>query len=76
MTTGFGTLDLLTSPPKARLVSLDLIQLLKQLPDSSLALKVSRPLLAENEHEVRQHVVQWVENIRRATDKMPTWKSV
>jgi hypothetical protein len=66
---GFGTLRLLTRKPNAKLVSLDLIQLLKQLPETALALNVLRPLLAENESEVRQHVVQWVENIRRATDQ-------
>ena len=63
---GFGTLGLLTNQPNARLGSLDLIQLLKQLPETSLALNVLRPLLAETEDEVRQSVVQWVTNIRQA----------
>ena len=64
---GVGTLHLLTSPPNARLVSFDLIQLLKQLPETSLALNVLRPLLVQDEREVRENVVQWVENIRQAT---------
>jgi predicted transposase YdaD len=64
---GFGTLRLLTRKPKPKLISLDLIQLLKKLPETSLALNVLQPLLAENEGEVRQHVVQWVENIHQAT---------
>jgi hypothetical protein len=37
------------------------------LPENSLALNVLRPLLVEDEDEVRQSVVQWVENIRQAT---------
>lgn len=61
----FGTLRMLTRKPQTKLVSLDLIALLKQLPESSLALNVLRPLLVENEGEVRENVVQWVENIRR-----------
>lgn len=64
---GFGTLRLLTRKPKPKLVSLDLIKLLKKLPETSLALNVLRPLLVENEREVRENVVQWVENIRQAT---------
>jgi predicted transposase YdaD len=62
-----GTLRSLTTPPNARLVSLDLLQLLKELPETSLALNVLRPLLANNEDEVRRSVVQWVENIHQAT---------
>jgi predicted transposase/invertase (TIGR01784 family) len=64
---GFGTLRLLTRKPKPKLVSLDLIDLLKKLPETSLALNVLRPLLAEDEREVRENVVQWVEHIRQAT---------
>lgn len=64
---GFGALRLLARKPKPNLLSLDLIDLLKQLPDTSLALNVLRPLLAEDEREVRENVVQWVENIHHAT---------
>jgi predicted transposase YdaD len=62
---GFGTLKLLARKPKPRLRSLDLIALLRQLPEDSLALNVLRPLLATDEREVRQHVVQWVKHIRQ-----------
>lgn len=64
---GFGALRLLARKPKPNLISLDLLELLRRLPDTSLALNVLRPLLMENEHEVRANVVQWVENIRQAT---------
>ena len=64
---GFSSLRLLTQEPNAKLVSLDLIELLKKLPETSLALNVLRPLLAQNEREVRENVVQWVENIRQVT---------
>ena len=65
---GFGALQLLARKPRPNLLSLDLIELLKQLPESSLALNVLRPLLAETEREVRENVVQWAANIRQATD--------
>lgn len=64
---GFGALRLLARKPKPNLLSLDLIDLLKKLPETSLALNVLRPLLAEDEREVRENVVQWVEHIRQAT---------
>lgn len=64
---GFGPLRLLARKPKPNLLSLDLIELLKKLPETSLVLNVLRPLLAEDEREVREHVVQWVEHIRQAT---------
>ena len=62
---GFGTLRLLGRKPQPRLVSLDLLQLLRQLPESSLALNVLRPLLVTSEREIREHVVEWVGNIRQ-----------
>lgn len=62
---GFGTLRLLARKPKPRLVSLDLIQLLRQLPKNSLALNVLRPLLVTSEREIREHVVEWVDQIRQ-----------
>ena len=65
---GFGALRLLARKPKPNLVSLDLIDLLKKLPENSLTLNVLRPLLVEDEREVREHVVQWAENIRQATN--------
>lgn len=65
---GFGTLRLLTRKPRPRLISLHLLRLLAKLPESSLTLNVLRPLLAKSEREIRQHVVEWVENIRQAPD--------
>lgn len=65
---GFGTVRLLARKPEPRLVSLYLIQLLEKLPESSLTLNVLRPLLAKSESEIRQHVVQWIENIRQTPD--------
>lgn len=62
---GTGTLRLLTRKPKPRLATLHLIPLLERLPEGTLALNVLRPLLAKNEDEVRQSVVQWVRNIRQ-----------
>lgn len=63
---GFDTLSLLTRKPKPRLVSVDLLQLLTKLDEHSLVFNVLRPLLVDNESEVRQHVIEWVENIRQA----------
>lgn len=68
---GLRTLKPLNYKPASRLVSADLIKLLKQLPESSLALNVLRPLLAKSEREVRKHVVQWVENIRQTPNLDP-----
>ncbi len=65
---GFGTLIRLARKPNPQMVSLDLIKLLKKLPDESLALNVLRPLLAKNEREVRRNVVQWVKNIRQQSE--------
>lgn len=65
---GFGTLRLLAHKPEPRLIAMDLVELLRKLPETSLALNVLRPLLAKTELEVREHVVQWVENVRQAPD--------
>jgi hypothetical protein len=65
---GVGTLARLARKPNPQLISLGLLKLLKKLPEHSLALNVLPPLLAKNEHEVRQHVLQWAENIRLAAD--------
>jgi len=68
---GLRTLKPLSYKPASRLVSADLIKLLKQLPETSLVLNVLRPLLAKSAREVRQHVVQWVENIRQTPNLDP-----
>lgn len=65
---GFGTLQLLGRKPNPRLVALDIVELLQRLPESSLAFNVLRPLIAKTEHEVRENVVQWVENVRQTPD--------
>ena len=62
---GLGTLLALSHEPQPRLIPTDLITLLKRLNEDSLVLQVLRPLLIDNESEVRQNVVQWVETIRR-----------
>ena len=65
---GFGTLRLLAQQPEPRLIAMDLVELLRKLPETSLALNVLRPLLAKTELEVRTHVVQWVDYVRQASD--------
>ncbi len=62
---GLGTLKPLAHKPHQRLIAVDLLKLLKKLDERALVLNVLRPLLAKSEREVRQHVVQWVENIRQ-----------
>ena len=62
---GLGTLLALSHEPQPRLIPTDLITLLKRLNEDSLVLQVLRPLLIDDESEVRQNVVQWVETIRR-----------
>lgn len=39
--------------------------MLEQLDESSLVLNVLRPLLAQDEDEVRSNVVKWVQNVRQ-----------
>lgn len=68
---GFGTLAPLSQQPHASLVSADLLQLLGKLSEQSLVLNVLRPLLVENEREVRQNVVEWVEHIRQTPNLDP-----
>lgn len=62
---GLGTLKPLGYKPAMRIRSVDLLALLKQLDEHSLVLNVLRPLLAESEREVREHVVEWIETIRQ-----------
>ncbi len=49
-----------------RIFSLDLMGILKKLPNHSLALNVLRPLLVDTEQEVRQNITTWVEQIHQA----------
>lgn len=62
---GFSTLSLLAQPPSPRLIAADLLQLLRQLNETALALNVLGPLVVETEIEVRQNVLTWVENIQQ-----------
>jgi predicted transposase YdaD len=68
---GLSTLKPLTRKPASRLVSADLVKLLKKLDERALVLNVVRPLLAKSEREVRENVVQWVENIRQMPNLDP-----
>ncbi len=49
-----------------RIFSIDLIGVLKKLPTNSLALNILRPLIVDNEEEVRQNITTWVEQIHAA----------
>lgn len=69
-----GTLEPLARQPDPRLVSANLIKLLKQLKqvdDKALVLNVLNPLLTDSEREVRQYVVQWAETIRQTPNLDP-----
>lgn len=63
---GFETLLPLAEAVTPRLVSIDLISVLKKLDEDSLTFNVLRPLIAETEQEVRQNVIQWIENIQKS----------
>jgi hypothetical protein len=54
-----------------RILSVYLIDILKMLPQNSLALNVLRPLLIDTEQEVRQNIVSWVEQIHQVPDLLP-----
>ncbi len=67
----FGTVLLYDGQNKQRLYSVDIIDLLKKLPEDSLALNVLRPLIVDNERQVRQNIVSWVEQIRATPNLSP-----
>jgi len=50
---GFQTTHIYDQQKKQRIFSVDLIDILKQLPNNSLALNVLRPLIVDSEEEVR-----------------------
>ncbi len=62
----FGTVLLYDRKNKQRLYSVDIIDLLGKLPEDSLALNVLRPLIVDNEQEVRQNITTWVQQIHQA----------
>jgi len=61
-----GTVLLYDRKNKQRLYSVDIIDLLGKLPENSLALNVLKPLIVDNEQEVRQNISTWVEQIHQA----------
>ncbi len=65
---GFGTLATLGQESVPRLLSLDLLKLLKQLGDDTLSLNVLHPLVAQNEIEIRQNILTWTANIQSASN--------
>jgi len=61
---GVGLVPAITVADKTqRIISLKLPDVLQKLSDSSLALNVLRPFIVDNEAEVRQNFVTWVEQI-------------
>jgi predicted transposase YdaD len=61
---GLGFVPAITVADKTqRIISLKLPDALKNLPDTSLALNVLRPFIVDNETEVRQNFVMWVQHI-------------
>jgi len=60
---GFKIVPITSEDKIQRIISLQLPDVLKALPDSSLALNVLRPFIVDNEAEVRQNFVTWVEQI-------------
>jgi predicted transposase YdaD len=59
----FGLVPITTKDKTQRIISLKLPDVLKALPDTSLALNVLRPFIVDNEAEVRQNFVMWVQHI-------------
>jgi predicted transposase YdaD len=68
---GFGTLSSLALNPSPRLISVDLLNLLKQLDDQSLTLNVLRPFTVDTETQVRQNISRWVQNIQSIPELSP-----
>ncbi len=63
---GFKTTHIKDNNNVQRILSVYLIDILKKLPNHSLALNVLRPLIVDTEEEVRQNITTWVEQIRQA----------
>ncbi len=66
-----GTVLLYDRKNKQRLYSVDIIDLLGKLPENSLALNVLRPLIVDNERQVRQNISNWVEQIHATPGMSP-----
>jgi len=65
---GFKKTHIYDEQKVQRILSVHLIDILKKLPNNSLALNVLRPLLVDTEQEVRQNIVSWVEQIHQVPD--------
>ncbi len=63
---GFKKTHIYDEQKKQRIFSVHLIDILKKLPNNSLALNVLRPLIVDTEEEVRQNITTWVEQIHQA----------
>ncbi len=63
---GFKESVIYNEQKKQRIFSIDLIGVLKKLSANSLALNVLKPLIVDNEEEVRQNIVSWIEQIHAA----------
>jgi len=70
---GFGLIPGISITDKTqRIISLKLPDVLKALPDTSLALNVLRPFIVDNETEVRQNFVTWVQHIHAQVPNQAT----
>lgn len=68
---GFGTAPIYGINNSQRLVSVELLALLKQLDEQTLALNVLRPLTVDREAQVRQNLFTWIENIQNTPNLKP-----
>ncbi len=68
---GYGTTHINDKDGQARIRAVYLIDLLEKLPDNSLVLNILRPLIVDNEQEVRQNILTWVERIRATPNLSP-----
>lgn len=64
---GYGSLKALSRGPSPRLLSVDLPERLRSLPNEALALNVLRPLIVDSDVEVRANVTIWVDHIQQAS---------
>ncbi len=63
---GFKKTHIYDEQKVQRILSVYLIDILKKLPDNSVALNVLRPLIVDTAQEVRQNITIWVEQIHQA----------
>jgi len=65
---GFKKTHIYDEQKVQRIFSVHLIDILKKLPQNSLALNVLRPLIVDSEAEVRQNIVSWAEQLHQTPD--------